>query len=471
MSAQPNKSSTSYPLISRERAQKLDLLNHLIANLAQTIVVCGPEGIGKTRLLTFFQEGKTQSLIMCYVRGDSKLGMSDIENAISADIAENLPDLKSQALNVALDRLNSRGAKVVLVLDDAGLLVPGLIEKVIAYANSQPALRVVLALTHCELYLKNITDPVIDDCYLVEIPPLSPAQCEDYLEYLSTMPTPRIEFNRINDAKVAELFRESHGVPGKILALLPQPDNKKTADYSKSALISAVIGLVLLALGVQWWSTHHKAEENPGTDKQAAAGNLQPPAQQQSVANANKPPVTTALATPVAAEQKQLPNSADKPITSEPLTPTQKPENSQASPSTDKPLGNATAQSVPPVQDPGQVNAEAGINLGKGDHWLMAQPGENYTLQLMALSQEQAILDVLQRHPELGDELRYLKTKTRRGNDRFVLFYGSYANPEQIKADKQKLPKEFQKIWVRKIADFQKEIEMKAQTQPPISTE
>jgi DamX protein len=471
VSAQPNKSSASYPLISRERAQKLDLLNHLIANLAQTIVVCGPEGIGKTRLLTFFQESKTQSSMMCYVRGDSKLGMSEIENAMHDEIAENLPDLKSQALNVALDRINSRGAKVVLVLDDAGLLVPGLIEKVIAFGNSQPALKVVLALTHCELYLKNITDPVIDDCYLIEIPPLSPAQCEDYLEFLSTMPTPRIEFNRINDAKVAELFRESHGVPGKILALLPQPDNKKTTDYSKPVLISAVIGLVLLALGVQWWSAYHKTEVTPVTDKHAVTAKPQPNSPQQSVANTKNPPITTAITTPGAAEQKPLPNPVDKPITTEAPALSQKLENGQVSPSTEKPLDNSALQPAPPLQEAGQINAEAGINLGKGDHWLMAQPGENYTLQLMALSKEQAILDVLQRHPELGDELRYLKTKTRRGNDRFVLFYGSYANPEQIKADKQKLPKEFQKIWVRKIADFQKEIETKAQTQPPILTE
>ncbi len=85
----------------------------------------------------------------------------------------------------------------------------------------------------------------------------------------------------------------------------------------------------------------------------------------------------------------------------------------------------------------------------------------------MALSKEDVILQVLQRYPELGDDLRYIKTKTRRGNDRFILFYGSFSDPELMKAEKQKLPKELQKIWVRKIADLQKEINItdEAQTQ------
>ena len=39
-------------LITLERFQKLDLLIHLITNLKSSLVLCGPKGIGKTRLLT-----------------------------------------------------------------------------------------------------------------------------------------------------------------------------------------------------------------------------------------------------------------------------------------------------------------------------------------------------------------------------------------------------------------------------------
>ena len=39
-------------LITLERSQKLDLLIHLITNLRQSLVICGPNGIGKTRSFT-----------------------------------------------------------------------------------------------------------------------------------------------------------------------------------------------------------------------------------------------------------------------------------------------------------------------------------------------------------------------------------------------------------------------------------
>ncbi len=255
-----NTNSSSYPLITKERTQKLDLLKHLIANLTHSVVICGPEGIGKSQLLKIFQQSTAQSCLVCWIQGSTKLNFAGIQDSLITTISNSLPDLKSQSLATALDRIHSRGAKVVLVADDAGFLVPGLIEKIIAYSNEHPALRVVLALTHNELYLKSTTDPALEDCYLVEIPPFSQQQCEDYLEYLSTLPRARIDFNAINEDKTGEVFRETHGVPGRILAALPEPVVKKSIDYSNPILLVSVLGLILLALGIQWWSSHQQVE-------------------------------------------------------------------------------------------------------------------------------------------------------------------------------------------------------------------
>ncbi len=115
--------ASGYPLITKERTQKLELLNHLIANLANTIVVCGPEGIGKTQLLKIFQQNSAQSCMICWLQSNNKLHFSEVLNAIFATICEYLPDLKSQSLAIALDRILSRGAKIILVADNAGELV------------------------------------------------------------------------------------------------------------------------------------------------------------------------------------------------------------------------------------------------------------------------------------------------------------------------------------------------------------
>lgn len=482
-----NPASSSYPLITKERTQKLELLNHLAANLANTIVVCGPEGIGKTKLLKIFQQNSAQSCMICWLQGDNKLSFSEILNAIFATICEYLPDLKSQSLSTALDRILSRGAKIILVADDAGQLVPGLIEKIIGYSNAHPALRVVLALTHGELYLKNTTDPALEDCYLVEIPSLSEPQCEDYLEYLSTLPRPRIDFSQINEEKVAQIFCETHGVPGKILTLLPEPVIKKNVDYSKPVLLVAVTGLILLALGVQWWSAHHPVTE-PAKNQvnQQAASNIANarPTESSSVNLAANKPRSDAGELEIAAVNNsanspqqaagQAPANVNKTELGDTEVQTLVPPNQQSlaipGSGTQPAKAEVNINGQPQInQDPAQTNAESGGNVNEGGHWLVAQPSVNYTLQLMAMSNEQVILEVLQRYPELSDELRYIKTKTRRGKDRFILFYGSFSDPLLIKAEKQKLPKELQKIWVRQIADLQKELN--AAGQAPVQTD
>ncbi len=472
-----NINSSSYPLITKERTQKLDLLKHLIANLTHSVVICGPEGIGKSQLLKIFQQSTAQSCLVCGVQGSTKLKFADIQDSLITTISNSLPDLKSQSLATALDRIHSRGAKVVLVTDDAGFLVPGLIEKIIAYSNEHPALRVVLALTHNELYLKSTTDPALEDCYLVEVPPFSQQQCEDYLEFLSTLPRARIDFNAINEDKIAEVFRETHGVPGRILAALPEPVVKKSIDYSNPILLVSVLGLILLALGIQWWSSHRQVEAASVQPPQKHEVDHSAPAKSTTVVSSPPNPTETKPAIAIEDASKEIPAV------------TQKPESTPSTDATLAPAANVnqqpTVQTTTSMPRAGEVklpeqaatintstnqpnienqeiatqnNTEPSVNLGAGNHWLTAQPSGNYTLQLMALSKEDVILQVLQRYPELGDDLRYIKTKTRRGNDRFILFYGSFSDPELIKAEKQKLPKELQKIWVRKIADLQKEI-------------
>jgi DamX protein len=234
--AQIKSPDSGYPLITRERTEKLELLSHLVSNLAHAIVVCGPEGVGKTKVLKAFQDATEEPWIFCCLTGDNQLKLDKIQESLSDSIVQAMPDLKSVSLANAFSRLATRNNKIILVIDDAGNLPPGLIEKIIAYAERKPVLRVIFALTHSEIYLKNGTDPAIDDCYQIDIPPLSEQECGDFLEYLATLQNPRIEFNAINENRVAALYSETHGIPGNILAKLPAPDNSKKPDYSKPVL-------------------------------------------------------------------------------------------------------------------------------------------------------------------------------------------------------------------------------------------
>ncbi len=474
--------ASSYPLITKERTQKLDLLQHLVANIARAIVVCGPEGVGKTRLLRVFQEALTESSLACWIKGDSQLTIEKIQELLGQTLTEKLPQLTVNALDRAIENLSRQNISVVVIIDDAGQLAPGFIETVIAYSNGKPALRLIFALTHSELYLKTSTDPAVEDCYQIEIPPLSEKQCGEFLEYLSTFPRPRIQFNSINETNIGQLYLETHGIPGNILKILPEPDNNINKDYSKIFLVFAVFGLIAVALGVQWWSAKQAVEG----DKQVALANT--PVQQMKpdtvLEHSHQQGVQPSAGTEVTTQQNgQSPSTA--------LNPSQLPERqdvnspvaaiasvTDASPvalentaSDDKKIPQPQPQPQTPERvkpaEPALAENQQPVNLltssEEGENWIKAEPVENYTLQLMALPNEQTIVEVMQRNQSLGQHLRYIKTKTRTGRDRFVLVYGSYPSIEEANKEKGVLPKELQKTWVRKIDSIQKEL------LPPIS--
>ncbi|MEQ1544595.1 hypothetical protein [Methyloglobulus sp.] len=482
MSTQIKPSAPSYPLITRERTEKLELLNHLITNLAHAIIICGPEGIGKTLLLKGFQETTIESWMFCWVQADSQLSLQKIKELLGEKIRQNMPDIKFQSLENVFDRMTGWNMRVVLVFDDAGNLAPGLIEKIVNYIEDKPVIRAVFALTHSELYLKNGTDPAVEDCYQIEIPPLSEKQCGEFLEYLSTLPRPRIQFSAINESMVATLYRETHGIPGNILTQLPNDNSHNKIDYSKSILIYAVIGLIVVALGVQWWSSRPRivspksaATENNQSDITAGqtADTISPVAQSPEVSLSQQ--AQQAIETSNTSISGEIRNDVindshsqemieeglkrDDTQLQHALVPAQASEN----------LNQSTAQVTKQVTAADQIPINTVIPLDEGGHWLMEQPVENTTLQLMALSNEQTIIEVMQRHQELSQNLKYLKTKTKKGRERFILLYGSFTSSEQANLESKNLPKELQKTWLRKINAVQGELNVITQIQTDTS--
>jgi DamX protein len=138
--------------------------------------------------------------------------------------------------------------KLVVVIDDAGELVPGLITTLCQYALANPVLRIVFVLTQDELYIKKSSDKAIDDCHFIELPPLTEKQCGEFLQNLSGKPDAIVSFNAISPALVEKIYQETHGIPGKIMAILPNLSNYVPISTSRWALLSVLI--VLSFVGV-----------------------------------------------------------------------------------------------------------------------------------------------------------------------------------------------------------------------------
>jgi DamX protein len=250
-----------HSLITQERTRKLELLIHLISNSRHALVVCGPEGIGKSTLLKILQERKIESWLYCLVQGNADSSLEKIQEQIA------------QVINQ--DKVERQHKKIVLMIDEAGHLAPGLINTIIDFAAKNPVLRVIFVLTNDDLDVKDSSDNAIDACHLIEIPPLSEKQCGEFLQYLATKPRAQVAFNEISEGMIEAVYRETQGIPGRIIAELPGLEGAKQSDNSLGILVAAVAGLVALALVIQWFSASKyniNPMPTPATDVQKSAG-------------------------------------------------------------------------------------------------------------------------------------------------------------------------------------------------------
>jgi DamX protein len=211
-----NQNNIDYALITQERTEKLQLLTHLLSNSTRAIALCGSKGVGKTTLLTVFQQRHNESPhYYCFVQGRADLSFEQIQT----QLIECIP--QTQTLGSFFEQLAAQHKKIVLLIDDAGSLAPYLITSIIDYATLYPVLNVVFVLTHDDLAIKNYSDSAIEDCHIIEIPPLSEQHCGDFLQHLAIKYTLKVPIHSITDSMVASLYQQTHGIPEKIIAQLP----------------------------------------------------------------------------------------------------------------------------------------------------------------------------------------------------------------------------------------------------------
>lgn len=545
-------------LITRERMQKLDLLIHLLSNLTQALAVCGPEGIGKTTLLSTLQARKTESWRYCLIQGHADLSFEAVYDQLVYCIKQDKTAAQAKSLSMAFKQYESQHKQLIVIVDNAGELVPGLITAVIQYAAANPVLRLVFALTHDELQMKRGSDRAIDDCHIIEIPPLSEKQCGDFLQHLSTKPYANLTFKAIDENRVAHIYRETHGVPGRIIAEVSGISGAKQSGKLKWILALAVAVAIAIAIAVQLLALSSSSKETIEPEEQKNVSNTEvvpqkqesrivlplPPAQpvvpqQQSLApseanEALKPPVddrqsvnstakteaVTAMAIaqqldnnqPAVPQQKmaepqealpEKPKQADITKTVNRLEPpsTEKLDNKIPSvpvnpvavvPKPDSgrysvPAQQQVAQPLAPRQEktkqaeigravdyvqpvmsntletiqlpqkpvdvasvPEQPVSEAAPPQQPASEESWASPTNGFTLQLMVLSKQSAVAEILRKYPAMGPDFRVVNTFAN-GREKFILEYGSYPDAASANRARQSLPFQFHKALVRKI--------------------
>ncbi|MFA6052849.1 MAG: AAA family ATPase [Methylobacter sp.] len=287
------------PLISKERMQKLELLIHLTSNLTQPLALCGPEGIGKTTLLKVFQERKVESWLYCPVSGNADLSFEAIQGQLAQVIKQDKTDTPVSSLAMAFERYANQHKQIVLIIDNAGELMPGLVTTIIRYAAANPVLRVIFALTHDELQVKQGSDRAVDDCHVVEIPYLSAKQCGEFLQQLAAKPAANGSVRAISESMIENVYQKTNGIPGRIVAEFARLFGAKKSGKLKWILIAALVISIAVALGVQWLaSSKNKQTTSTAVEQKVDSVEITPSQPEPHVAFELPPPVQPVINPP-----------------------------------------------------------------------------------------------------------------------------------------------------------------------------
>lgn len=280
---------TEARLLSPLRARRFDLLLHLIANLDQPLAVCGPEGSGKTTFLHLLSEQALENWRVVSLDTSTRLTAQQAQDAILAALDAGGTDIRRD-LDTLLSDLARGGQLAVVVLDDAGRLPPLTLSELHRLARRFPVLRLVLALRPEEARARASTNAgLFDDCHFIEVPSLDEAQCGDFLRQLALTPPRLLAQEDITREFTARIFRDSGGVPGKILQLLSAPAGKKGAITFRGEFVwLGVLGMSFAAalLVTAWiWGGRDVKQEPP------VVGEAAPSAPAESVLAAPEVPV------------------------------------------------------------------------------------------------------------------------------------------------------------------------------------
>ncbi len=542
----PNVQSTESALLSIERAQKLDLLIHLITNLRQSLVISGPKGIGKTTLLEELIKCDKDELPVLNIQGASNISFESFQNQLLQLLIDHIDyPGENQNISTVFPLLEQQNLKVVIIFDDAGKLVPGLINTLIQYASENKCLRIVFSLTPDEIRIKNDSDFSVENCHFIEIPPLTKKQCGLFLKNLSAQPGTTFSYNHVTDSLVEYVYSETHGIPGQIISKISNgvkstPTNIESYKWIGFTLVAAVVltlaGFLLFDKpnqekneerensfqivqemeSTEKTTSYIKDNEKESTQIKDDFGNVEESKETISRYNEQK--------------EIQVPENIenDKVVVTKEIIPEERTEDINKATnvvdgikknSLDKELPfttsvNKNEHEIKVMVDKNKViqieetvvnqsdreknasiqNGISEINItektrknviplkqesnlektikhpinkseveafikkeklrinetaNKGDRqWILKQPENYYTMQLIVLSSRGAVKGFLTNYPQQLNDLKVFQ-KRKQGGSQFVVIYGSFKDVATASLKMKSLPPRYRKAWVR----------------------
>ncbi len=497
------------------RIQRLRLLLHL-TSLDDLLLIIGQPGAGKTMLLKQFllqaKETASVNLIDAHDIKSETQFIATIANTLDLELIEKEQDqpLINQLLD-AISNLQQTELRTILAIDNIHKLdIKSLqcIETIARHTQKhEKPLHIVMAgnfeiqQTLEQPDLKKLKQSIL---HTFEVPPFDEHQTEEYILHRLHAANYH-DHSLFTSAAIKRIYKKSEGLPERINALArqiigPQDQNRlhSTAPsisleaiteeppekepssstvqqfkniWSTNKLTPALLlaGIAAFIFFLQSTISNHFSEDSidqrtealslPVLEKQA-----EPPKTEELSNNDVQPEALQTLTHPAAtktvpqASSESLNNNKQKSIETAPsplgevvsIEPeiTKKPEEK---------ISTAHSPAPPSVQKTEQTAAMVRPTI-KSKEWVNKQNKEHYTLQVFAISKEDAMLDFIQKN-QLTHKGAYIRFE-RNNTNLYAMLYGSYENRNLASKAINNLPASLAsfKPWPRSYGSIQETI-------------
>lgn len=469
--------------------QRLDLMHHL-APYSPLLVIIGEAGVGKTALLRQFMARAKDNWRIIVVTARSDMDPDDFMGAMSEALglpsqSQVDPQARYLALIAQLRALRQTAQVPILLIDDAQNLNAALLElihKLCAENDDGHILSVILFGTPQlqALWSRQTLMPLAARVtHTFEVPPYTEEETARYIRH-RLRAAGASDDGPFDSVTINKIHAASGGIPARINELAQQAlmdrnmsikprraggAQSGTTGTNLRRRVMMVAGVVVVALLVAGplRSVLFKSSPLPPPEPQPTPSLPMPPPTKDGGEEAHviRPEGGEATPAPISSSQpgeetasstppeivKTLPlppldtTAPTEPALAELAPPAEKSkQSSAATPATPPAARSVEAEPAvpPPVAATKNEDSQPVKRIVRGAEWLKAQADSNYTLQLMAVKDENTARQFIKAH-RLQDQAAYLPVMSN-GQTLYAVVYGSYPRYSEAARAAKDLP-------------------------------
>ncbi|TMO06563.1 cell division protein DamX [Pseudoalteromonas sp. S327] len=428
------------------------------------IVLLGTSGLGKSYMLETFITDKYNSFNKAFVQVSASVNdvslMSDIlEQSFNSPLIDHDLSLSENFYQL----LQQQPCEACLwVLDNARHLSEELLQELELLAKNSPVTLYIMLASQSKLAINNAVE--------IYLEPLSARESKQLMSWYF----PNLPYDE--DPVFSAFLNEAKGNPSLLLAWQP---TEHVADIVKKDklswrvhLISLLMIIMLLIIGLlykndmtQWWQTYYQNQQSQDIDTAIPASKITAtPSVDKEVSNDNSDISKADLPLEPVSDKSQgnvAPHKNDVPAIMQSLTreAQQSAQSEQSEKSEMLPQSVNTHEAIEPIESSDKESPQPTTSNNVSDNaWYLAQPDNNTTVQLLAVTQEKITREFIIQH-NLSQRAKVYQTK-RNNKVWWVVTIGSYASLADAKSALSALSSALRKNkpFYKKISKIKQEI-------------